>query len=389
MAIGIVKNESTLSLVAEASEGVYDATTSAAEYVEVLAEGAELNKQRELLERDLLRGTIEQEAARVGISDVTGTIPVEFKANATEGDAPQSLDVLLRSLLGGKRQVTSDQTSTTGHTSTVINFSSHDFAVGDLVLVKESNAYEVRPVSAADATSITFPFALENGAPSDGVVCAQVTTYYSDTENSISFSAEHNLGSQAIQQQVAGLRSASMSLENWSVGQIPTASFSVQGLSLNRVDADATATPTFSDALPPVALSACMWVGGEKLSYTEMSANIENTISYIQDACDANGRIASRLTNQVTSVNVNPYMDNSDLSKTWNKFNNNEDVSFFTYAYNPTGTAGEFSEVVAIWIPQAKIVESPVADNDGIISENLSIRAHRSSGNDSIFLSFI
>lgn len=389
MAIGVVKNESTLALVAEATEATYDSVSSAAEYVEVLAEGAELNKQRELLERDLLTDTIEQESARVGISDVTGTIPVEFKANATEGDAPQSMDILLRSLLGGKRQVTADQTSSTGHTSTVINFASHDFAVGDLVLVKESGAYEVRPVSAADATSITFPFALENGAPSDAVVCAQVTTYYSDTANSISFSAEHNLGSQAIQQQVAGLRSASMSLENWSVGQIPTASFSVQGLSLTRVDADASFSPTFSDALPPVALSACMWVGGEKLAYTEMSANIENTISYIQDACDADGRIASRLTNQVTSVNVNPYMDDSDLTKTWDKFNNNDDVSFFAYAYNPSGTAGEFQNVVAIWMPQCKIIEAPVADNDGIISENLALRAHRSSGSDSVFLGFI
>jgi len=391
MAIGVVKNESTLALVAEASEGVYDAVSAGdgSEYIEVLAEGAELNKQREILERDLLTDTIEQEAARVGVSDVTGTIPVEFKANATEGDAPQSMDVLLRSLLGGKRQVTTDQTSSTGHTSTVINFASHDFAVGDLVLVKSSGAYEVRPVSAADATSITFPFALENGAPADGVVCAQVTTYYSDTANSISFSAEHNLGSQAIQQQVAGLRSASMSLENWAVGQVPTANFSVQGLSLERVDADATETPAFSDALPPVALSACMWVDGNKMSYTELGLNIENTISYIQDACDANGRVASRLTNQQTSVNVNPYLDDSDLTKTWDKFNDNDDVSFFAYAYNPSGTAGEFQNVVAIWIPQGKIIESPVADNDGIISENLAIRAHRSSGSDSIFLGFI
>ena len=390
MAIGVVKNESTISLVEETTaEGTYEATTVGTEYIECLAEGAELNLQRQLLERDLLTDTIEQEAARVGINDVTGTIPVEFKSSATEGDAPASMDVLLRSLLGGKRQVTSDQTTTTGNTSTVLQFASHDFAVGDLVLVKASGAYEVRPVSAADATSITFPFALENGAPADGVVCAQVTTFYSDTSNSISFSAEHNLGSQAIQQRVAGLRSASMSLENWSVGQIPTASFSVQGLSLTRADADATATPSFSDALPPVALSACMWVGGNKLSYTELGLSIENTISYIQDACDANGRTASRVTNQQTTVNVNPYLDDTDLTKTWDKFNDNDDVSFFAYAYNPSGTAGEFQNVVAIWIPQGKIIEAPVADNDGIISENLVIRAHRSSGSDSIFLGFI
>lgn len=392
MGIGIVKNESTLALVPEATEGVYDATTSASEYIEVLADGAELNLTRELLERDLLTDTVEKEAVRTSIANVEGSIPVELKASSTEGDAPQSLDVLLRSLLGGKRQITSDQTSdNTTHTSTIIYFSDTSaFAVGDCVLVKESNAYEVRPIASIQTnTSITLAFALDNGAPSNSVVVSQVTTYYHDTANSISFSAEHNLGSQAIQQQANGLRCNSGSIENWSVGQIPTMTFGVQGLGLDRVDADASETPAFSDALPPVALSACMWVDSNKLSYTEFGMSIENTVSYIQDACDADGRIASRITDQTVNVNVNPYMDDSDLSKTWNKFNDNDDVSFFIYAYNPSSTAGEFANAVAIWIPQAKITASPVADNDGIIAENLEIRAHRSSGNDSVFMSFI
>jgi hypothetical protein len=82
-------------------------------------------------------------------------------------------------------------------------------------------------------------------------------------------------------------------------------------------------------------------------------------------------------------------MDDADLTKTWNKFNNNSDVSFFAYAYNPTSTTGEFEEVVAMWIPQGRIIEAPVADVDGIVAENIVIRAHQSGGNDSIFLSFI
>ena len=394
MGIGIVKNESTLALVPEATEGTYDAVSAGngSEYIEVLADGAELNLTRELLERDLLTDTVEKEAVRTSIANVEGSIPVELKTSSTEGDAPQSLDVLLRSLLGGKRQITSDQTSDdTTHTSTVIYFSDTSaFAVGDCVLIKEDNAYEVRPIaSIQEDTSITLAFALDNGAPSNSVVVSQVTTYYHDTANSISFSAEHNLGSQAIQQQVNGLRCNSGSIENWSVGQIPTMTFGVQGLGLARVDADASETPAFSDALPPVALSACMWVDGNKLSYTEFGMSVENTVSYIQDACDADGRIASRITDQTVSVNVNPYMDDSDLSKTWDKFNDNDDVSFFIYAYNPSSTSGEFANAVAIWIPQAKITASPVADNDGIIAENLEIRAHRSSGNDSVFMSFI
>jgi len=392
MAIGVVTNESSIALVAEVTEGTYVAPSASTDYVEVLSDGLELNKSRELLERDNLSSTVEGEAARVGIAEVQGAIPVELKASATEGDAPQSLDILLRSLLGGKRQIAADQTSGTGHTATTINFADTSaFAIGDIVLVKEAGAYECRPISSiVTNTSITFPIALENGAPSTGVVVAQVTTYYSDTANSISFSAEHNLGSQAIKQKADGLRAASMSVDNWSVGQMPTCNFSVQGLNIERADEDALFSPDFTaDALPPVALSACMWLGGNKLDYTEMGVSIENTVNYLNSACDADGRISSRITGQTTSVNINPYMDDTDLTKTWNKFNNNNDVSVFAYAYNPSATAGEFAEAVAIWIPQGKIIEAPVADTDGIVSETIAVRAHRSLGKDSVFLGFI
>lgn len=392
MAIGIVTNESSLALVPEVTEGTYVAPSGGTDYIEVLSEGAELNKTRELLERQVMNATVEREASRVGLTDVAGTFGVELRAHGTEGDAPQSLDVLMRSLLGGKRQITSDQTSDdTTHTSTTIFFADTSaFSVGDIVLIKEPGAFECRPIASIDTdTSITLAFALENGAPSNEVVVAQTTTYFHDAANAITFSAEHNLGDQAIKQKAAGLRAASGSIENWTVGQIPTMSFGVQGLSLDREDADATAAPSFNDALPPVALSACMYISGTKLPYTELGLSIENTVNYIQSACDADGRIGSRITDQVVNFTANPYMDDSSLANTWNKFNANDDVSVFFYAYNPSGTDGEFENIVAGWLPQAKIVAAPVADNDGIVSEALEVRAHQSTGNDSVFLGFI
>jgi hypothetical protein len=393
MAIGIVTNESSLALKVEVTEGTYVAPAAGTDYIEVLSDGLELNKTREELERNILSSTVEAEASRVGIADVQGSIGVELKASATQGSAPQSMDVLLRSLLGGKRQITSEQTSdNTTHTSTTIFFAdTSDFAVGDIVLVKEAGAYECRPISAITAnTSITFPFALDNGAPANSVVVAKTTTYYHDTANAITFSAEHNLGTGAIKQKAAGLRAASGSIENWTVGQLPTMSFAVQGLSLVREDANAAFSPNFAaDGDVPVALSACAWLGGEKLQYTELSLSIENTISYIQSACSPDGRISSRITEQVVTASINPYMDNSDLTNTWDKFNDNDDVSLFFYAYNPTSTDGEFSEVVAGWLPQCKITASPVADVDGIVAEAIELKAFRNSGNDTVFLGFI
>jgi hypothetical protein len=391
MAIGVVFNESTVALTEEVTEGTYVAPSSGTDYVEALAEGLEFNKTREELTRNTLGGSVESEASRVGIAEVAGSISLEYKASATEGNSPQSLDLLLRGLLGGKRQITADQTSGTTHTATRINFADTSaFNVGDVVLVKESGAFEMRPISAISTNAyIEFPIALENGAPSDNVVVAQVTTYYSDTKNAPSLSAEHNIGQQAIKQKVRGLRVASAALENYSVGQIPNISFGLQGLDVERVDEDATASADFSaDGEPPVALSACLWVGGQKLAYTELSLNVENTVNYLTSACDADGRISSRITEQVTTFTCNPYLDDSDLTKTWNKFNDNDDVSVFFYIYNPTSTDGEFGQGIGVYLPQARITAAPLADQDGIVTEALEIKAHRSSQNDSIFMSF-
>lgn len=392
MAIGVITNESTLALVEEVTEGTYVAPSGGTDYIEPLSDGLELNKTREELTRDTLGGSVESEASRVGIAEVTGSIPLEYKASATAGDAPQSLDVLMRSLLGGKRQLTASITTGTTHTSTTINMAdTSGLSVGDMVLVKEAGAYEVRPISSiVTNTSITFPFALDNGAPSDGVEIEEFTTYYHATNSSITFSAEHNLGSQAIKQKARGLRAVSCAIENWSVGQLPTMSFGVQGLDIDRIDEDATATPDFTaDALPPVTLSACVWLGGQNLSYTELTLNIENTVNYIQDACDADGRIGSRITEQVVTASFNPYLDDASTANTWDKFNANDDVSLFGYAYNPSSTAGEFGEIICFWIPQGKITESPIGDADGIVNEQITVKAHKSSGGDSIFMGFI
>jgi hypothetical protein len=389
MAIGVVNNESSVALKVESTEGTYSSPSAGTEYIEALAEGTSANKTREELARNTLGSSTEQEASRVGIAEVVAEIPVEFGASATAGSSPQRLDLLLRTTLGGKRSAAA-QSTTTGNTSTVLEFGgAPNFSKGDVVLVKEAGAFELRPVALVGATSITLAFALENGAPSDGVEVEANTVYFSDTSNSPSLSMEHNIGSQAIKQKASGLRGQSFSLENFSAGQIPTCNFSLGGLSLERADEDASAAPDFTaDALPPVALEACLYIGGVKYSYSELSMSIENTLSFLIDACNESGKVSSRITDQVTTFSAKKYMDDTSLTE-WDAFNDNDDKSVFFYAYNPSSTAGEFSECVAVHLPQCKVIASPVGDQDGIATDDLELKAHRSAGNDSVFISFI
>lgn len=387
MAIGVIKNESAVALKVESTEGTYVAPGASTDYIQCTAEGTEINLTREELARNTLSSSTEQEASRVGISDVSASIGVELGANSTAGAAPQRLDLLMRSLLGGKRTNTLE-TTTTSNTSTVLNFTSHGILAGDICLIKEAGAFELRPVASVTSTTVTLAFALSNGAPSDGVEVEAFTTYYSDTSSSVSLSCEHAVGNTLLQK-AAGLRAASMSVEGWSAGQLPMANFELGGLSLTRADGAASYTPSFSaDALPPVVLDACLYINGTSYSYSELSLNVENQLSFLADACSTSGKVGSRVTNQTITMSCNPYADDTSLTN-WNSFNNNDDVSIFFYAYNPTGTAGEFGEAVAVWMPQCKIIAAPYADVDGVVTDALEVKAHRSSNNDSVFIGFI
>ena len=72
MAIGVVKGESSLFLKLEATEGVYQAPTSADDAIEVLEDGLEFNYTRDEIERNTLTSTIESVAPRLGLKQITG-----------------------------------------------------------------------------------------------------------------------------------------------------------------------------------------------------------------------------------------------------------------------------------------------------------------------------
>lgn len=387
MAIGVVKGESSLFLKLEATEGVYQAPTSADDAIEVLEDGLEFNYTRDEIERNTLTSTIESVAPRLGLKQITGSVPVEFKANGAQGIAPRE-DVLFQSLLGGKRQITALQFSSTGHTTTQINFvDASNFNVGDIVLVREAGAYEVRPISAVVGNSIYFPIPLENGAPSDGVVIDKVTMYYHDSP-APTFSATHYLGGK-IEEQIEGLRAVSASLENWTTAGVGTWTFNLEGLELTRSVNTPAFSPSFvNDALPPVLLNACIWLNNDKLQYNEFGLSIENTKAELLSACSSSGKISSRFTNLSVTGTINPYMDDANVDR-FDSFNNNDSVFLFGYAFNPSGVAGEFQDVVAFWMPQVKITSIPTADQDGILTDAIAFKAFRGDGNDTVFLGFI
>ena len=389
----LVKGESSVYIVAEVTEGTFVAETVVAEAIEPNEDGLEFNLSRAEIERNTLTDTIEAVEPRLGLKTVTGTIPLEFKAGSAAGAEPRG-GLLYESLLGGKRAIaTTTTTKSSGNTTTSLKIEDADiskFAVGDCVMVKKTGAYEVRPVSAVIATpgsaalTIAIPFSY---TPPNSVVIEKALTYYHEADSS-SFSVAHYQGGEILEA-IPGCKANSGTLEGWTAGETPSFSFSVEGTDMVKTVATPSLSPDFSsDAKVPVIIEACAWLGQEELDYTEISLNIENTKADLLSACSPSGKIGTRKTAFNVTASVNPYMSDSALTR-WDLFEAGTITSLFTYAFNPTSTAGEFNQVVAIWLPNVKITNMPAADQDGVLMDNIELRAFRSAGNDTVFLGFI
>lgn len=391
----LVKNKSAIFCKKETVEGVYEAPTSATQALEVLSSGSELALKRDIIERNVLSSTIENVATRLGMKNVSGNIPVEFKAGAVAGSEPKET-VLYESLLGGKRSAVTVTTKATGNTASFLAIEDADiakFKVGDMVLVKETGLYEVRPVTAVTTTigaaGLTLLLALENGAPAASVVLEAFSTFYHDSAAFASFTAAYYAGGE-IREAGLGMKCVSGSLESWETGKIPTMKFAVSGLDMTQAVAAVPFTPDFSaDAKAPTMFLAKAYINGVAVDYNKLGLTMTNEKTDILSAASSSGKIQTKKTKFTVEGTIDPYKSDVDVAR-YTAYNANQDVSIFTYAFYDDGsTAGEFANVVAIYIPKAKITELNESESNGVIVEEMKFKAFRELGNDSIFLGFI
>jgi len=388
----LVKNKSVVFVKQEVTEGVYNAPSTTDDALEVLSSGAESQMKRSVIDRSVLSPTIEEVEKRPGLKEVTGSLPVEYKAGKIEGQAPRER-VLYKSTLGGERVGAGAVTTLTGHTASKLNIGDADiskFKVGDSVLVKEAGKYEVRPVSEVDQTlgsaSVTFRFPLDGGVPSDNVVVVPSTTYFHD-EESPSFSVSYYEGGK-IKKASLGVKCLTASLESWETAKIPSWKFAFAGLDLVESVEAPSITPDFSgDAKAPTMLEACVWINGVEVDYNKLGLNLNNEKTDLLSACST-GKIASRKTKFSVEGSINPYKSAVDVNR-FNAYNNDQEIYLFGYAFYSTGVAGEFKNVVAFYIPQAKITELGAGEEGGVITDEIKFNAFKKLGKDTIFLSFI
>lgn len=378
MAIGVVKNESLVALVEETTEGTEAAVSAGSEFIQVQSDGLEIVPGKELIERTIISSGKGKVQPRVSTKSVTASVPIEFKGSGVEGAAPET-DVLYRSLLGGKRQISARITTGTTHTTSLINATAHGLAVGDFVVILESGDHSAHFVaSVPDADSFTYS-PPRDSAPSDAVEIAKSTTYYADTDEPTF--TKHIYWGDEIHERAIGLRAASASFENITTGQTPTVNFSCEGLSFNESDASAGVVPSYDDELPPVALDVVVAVDGVCLDMNELSLTVENTVSPLSSVKSSDGRISSRIAERVVNGALQPYLDDADVSLFTN-FNNNTPFELVITMRNESSTAGEFDlgSVCGLYMPNCTITSLTKADLDGVLTRPLEFNANTGSG---------
>lgn len=392
MATGVNKLSSVLGLAQEVTEGTYVAPTA---YIQPL-EGFSTTATKEELEREVITAAIGNQVPRTGIESATASLPLEWKANGVEGDAPEA-DILYETALGNKRQVTTNiTTKVAGHTTTTLPIEDADIgdlAVGDIIVILESGDYTAHFITARDDTGgsafITYSPA-RSGAPSASVQISQSTTYYPANSGHPSFSLTTFYGDE-IEERTIGGKVTSMALENFTTGQVPSMNFSVQGMSFVRQDGS-SAGASYTTGLPPVILGACVYQDGSSLELNEFTMTLENEITQLRNTCATSGVTAQRVTSRNVSFTMNPYMDDTTLAQ-FTLFDDQTLYSLIVLAYTPDdGTNGiTLGSVCGIYLPACLTTSSPISDVDNILVDQIEGRATAgtSGTDDDIYLGFV
>jgi hypothetical protein len=373
----VILRNTKVAIEKEVDEGVLVLPQAASSFIAVTQDSVNdlVIPAKEMLERAALSASLDQGKARGSIKSVNGTIVVEYKAG-TAGAAPE-YGTLVESALGDTVAASAEITTTTGNTTTTLNVASTTgVIVGDIVLVKEAGAYHVSPIaSIVTDTSVTLKIAAA-AAFSDAVKFEKLLDYRTVDSGHPSFSIAKYSGADTDYQRKtgAGCKVATMSLENWTTGQQPTLSFGYEGMAYT-VSLNAPAyTPSLDTSLPIVALSACVWQDSAPIGINEFTMSLENTLEPKTTTCSENGRIGLRVTGRNLTGSINPYMSDDSIAQ-FEKWNDEETFSLFAWAGNPTSTAGEYSEIVAIFIPECQTTELAETDTGGLKQEAITFKA--------------
>ncbi len=383
----MIRANTVIAVVEETVEGTYKAPASGTDgYIQPKTDGFDTDPSRETKERAIFSGGFGKADPRASMKTGTGAIPVEMKGSSVEGVAPQGVDTLLESLLGGKTTIATQNTSkAVGNAQTVLEIEDADigdYAVGDGVIVLESGDHQVQFIEVVDTTggaaNITVYPGNTAGAFSNSVVISKSTTFKGADTGHTTWSLSAFWGN-LQREEYHGCRTAAMALEGFVVGELPTLSFTGDALGFERTASTASPfTPVFDGSLPPVVLNAQVFkknAAGSAvcIDVNEVGMSIEQATAFLTSVCSVDGRIASRKTGKRNiPLTFNPYGDSTSVAD-FDDWNEGDAFKMMISVFNPSTVTGEIAlgSCVAIWLPNCVFTKVKVGDQEGVVTDNI------------------
>jgi hypothetical protein len=398
MATGITKNTTIIGVEEESTEGTYVAPQATTSYIQPLEDGFDLTPAREKIDRGILTNSIGRATPRLGIRTVTAALPVEFRASGVEG-GDVDFAALLKCALGARRAIAANNTTkSSGNTGSVLQIEDADiadYAVGDIILIKEAGGHHICAVASrttgTGTASITVTPTKASGSFSNSVVISKSTTYYTANSGHLPLSLSYYWANE-VRQTAMGCKVASLSLDNFTTGQVASLNFGLEGLGYDETNGAAPHSPAYDSGIPPIILGACVHRDGTRIEINQFGLSLANTLAYLTSTCNENGRSGSRVVQREITGTLNPYKDDTSTTN-HDAFDAGTEFSLFIKAYNPSSTPGEavMGSAIGIYLPKCIAVETKVADQDGILTDEISFQAVRGTdgSTEEMYIGFI
>jgi len=119
---------------------------------------------------------------------------------------------------------------------------------------------------------------------------------------------------------------------------------------------------------------------------TSISASLTNSIIDIDSFCAETGRSATAISSREDAITLTAFVENYDVKK-WHKYHKNSDVGFM-WTWGDKDSAGNWipGKTMSLWIPQAKISEFVLDEQDSILIVNMTLTPYVKNGQGEIYL---
>ncbi len=341
--------------------------------------------ERELLESELLSGTIGVKKPQLGFETASFSVTTEARShgNASTPTEPD-FGALYESGIGTPHITVADAVGGTPTTTSFDVTTIASFQVGDMLIIDNAtDGRVVRFITDISGDTITVNTAMANAPTALDVVSATVN-YFPINEAHEFLTGGFYQGNSATDgyfEQVVGALVSGIGL-SVEAGAIAKIAFEAQGIAGARTATTASPyTPDYEDVQGLVGFNVEVYFGDTRVCGNKVELNVENELADKKSFCESNGKSGVIIRKRSISGNVNPYTDGS--VDYYNALNALTDYSVMIVI--GARDAGGFivGKTMAIYLPQTMITQAKTGDVDDNIIEDINFSAHTgSAGNE-------